>query len=112
MLASMFRFSDSELGTTLSGFLGVWLAVFGDGVLSTAIAILLVLNLLAGLVHCFTCLESGLNTIRGIPVRPCDRRSGEIVGANVTHDFFGLKSLPNFGEPDSIWLSQEEWVGV
>ena len=38
MLASMFRFSHSELGTTLSGFLGVWLAVFGDDVISVTIA--------------------------------------------------------------------------
>jgi len=38
LLASMFRFSHSELGTTLSGFS-----------LSRVIAILLVLNLLAGL---------------------------------------------------------------
>jgi hypothetical protein len=34
---------------TISGLFGAWLAVFGDGVLSTMIAVLIVLNLLAGL---------------------------------------------------------------
>ena len=50
MLASMRRFSHPELDTTPSGFVGVWPAVFGDGVLSTTIAVLMVLNLLAGVV--------------------------------------------------------------
>jgi hypothetical protein len=44
------RFTTGDVGVTLSGLFGVWLAVFGDGLLSTAIALLLVLNLLAGLV--------------------------------------------------------------
>jgi hypothetical protein len=50
MIAAMFKFSHPELGTTLSGLFGVCLAVFGDRVLSTTIALLIVLNLLAGLV--------------------------------------------------------------
>jgi hypothetical protein len=43
----------TNVGVTLSGFLGVWLAVFGDDVLSTAIAILLVANLLLSAVVSF-----------------------------------------------------------
>jgi hypothetical protein len=38
------RFTTGDVGVTLSGFLGVWLAVFGDDVLSFTIAILLVAN--------------------------------------------------------------------
>ena len=37
MIANILRFTTGDVGVTLSGFLGVWLAVFGDDVLSTAI---------------------------------------------------------------------------
>ena len=53
MIANILRFTTGDVGVTLSGFLGVWLAVFGDDVLSTAIAILLVANLLLSAVVSF-----------------------------------------------------------
>ena len=46
MIANILRFTTGDVGVTLSGFFGMWLAVFGDGVLSFTIAILLVANLL------------------------------------------------------------------
>jgi hypothetical protein len=53
MIANILRFTTGDVGVTLSGFLGVWLAVFGDDVLSFTIAILLVANLLLSAVVSF-----------------------------------------------------------
>jgi hypothetical protein len=38
MIANILRFTPGDVGVTLSGFLGVWLAVFSDNVISVTIA--------------------------------------------------------------------------
>jgi hypothetical protein len=47
---NILRFTTGDIGVTVSGLFGVSLAIFGDGVISTTIAVLIVLNLLPGLV--------------------------------------------------------------
>ena len=47
---NILRFTTGDVGVRLSGLFGAWLAIFGDGVLSTTIAVLMVLNLLPGVV--------------------------------------------------------------
>ena len=57
MLASIFRFSNSELATGLSDLFSVWLAVFGEGTLHTIALALCFVSLLLSITPSLRCVR-------------------------------------------------------